>query len=197
MKAIASLAFGLASAAGVCIAGASVASYVVAEPERTSLRLGLQPDLWTLEPARVVQSQQHYERLPAMLSSYAEQERDRASLIPKPTPQPQVPAVEPTLPVATHSAGHLEWCSAKYRSYDPATDTYRSFSGERRACISSNADVPSPVATTMSVDQDHARWCAARYASYRTTDNTYQPFAGPRLACQAPGDVNRQVATIR
>lgn len=192
MKAIASLAFHLASAVGVCVAGASVASYVVAEPEHTSLRLGLQPDLWTLEPTRVVQSRQHYQRLPALLSSYAEQEAKRAALISQvPVAQPQTPLVQATPTDAVQSTGHQEWCSAKYRSYDNATDTYRSFSGERRACISPHTEVPSPIVMTMSVDQDHARWCAAKYVSYRSSDNSYQPFAGSRLTCQAPGDTNR------
>jgi len=198
MKAIASLAFGLASAIGMCTAGASIASYVVAEPEHTSLGLGLQPDLWTLEPTHVIQSQQHYQRLPATLSTYAEQERQRVALTPKvPAPQLPAPTVQANTAVPTQSAEHQEWCSAKYRSYDAATDTYRSFSGDRRACVLPNAEGPSPIAATMNVDQDHAKWCAAKYASYRSSDNTYQPFAGPRLACQAAGDSNRQVATLQ
>lgn len=84
-----------------------------------------------------------------------------------------------------------------FRSYDSATDTYRSFAGDRRACVSPNAEAPSPIAITISFDQDHARWCAAKYASYRNSDNSYQPFAGPRITCEAPGDSNRQVATAR
>lgn len=31
---------------------------------------------------------------------------------------------------------HVEWCSARYRSYDPTSDSYRSFSGSRRSCVS-------------------------------------------------------------
>ncbi|MDX8534695.1 BA14K family protein [Mesorhizobium sp. VK25A] len=35
------------------------------------------------------------------------------------------------LPVA-----HLQWCAARYRSYRPAENSYRSYSGELRPCIS-------------------------------------------------------------
>ena len=31
---------------------------------------------------------------------------------------------------------HSQWCSARYRSYDPDNNTYRAFSGEIRACVS-------------------------------------------------------------
>ena len=63
MKAIATVAFGLASVVGICTAGASIASYVVAEPKHVSPRKDLRPDLWTFEPTRVDQSNQHFERL--------------------------------------------------------------------------------------------------------------------------------------
>jgi hypothetical protein len=154
MKAIASLAFGLASAVGVCIAGASLASYVVAEPEHASIRKDIQPDLWTLEPRRIVQSQQHYDRLPAALSSYAEQERRRTALRPDVSvDQPQAPAIEATPADAVQSSGHQEWCNARYRSFDSATDTYRSFSGERRACVSPIADGSAPVTSAIRIDR--------------------------------------------
>jgi hypothetical protein len=199
MKAIASVAFGLASAVGVCIVGALLASHAaIAEPEHALVRVGLQPDLWTHEPTSIIQSQQRYERLPAMLSSYAEQERQTAASKPNVRVfQPQAPTVQATPAVANQSAAHRNWCGAKFRSYDSATDTYRSFAGDRRACVSPNAEAPSPIAITISFDQDHARWCAAKYASYRNSDNSYQPFAGPRITCEAPGDSNRQVATAR
>jgi hypothetical protein len=37
----------------------------------------------------------------------------------------------PQLPVA-----HLQWCATRYRSYRPAENSYRSYSGELRPCIS-------------------------------------------------------------
>lgn len=137
MKAIASVAFGLVSVVGICIAGTSAASYVLAEPEHVTPRMDLRPNLWTHAPVQVIQASQHYERLPAKPSSYAEEELQRAA---KKTNvavvQPAPPAAETQAFQDTASSGHQEWCSAKYRSYDAATDTYRSFSGERRACVS-------------------------------------------------------------
>ncbi|MBZ9821613.1 BA14K family protein [Mesorhizobium sp. CA4] len=40
-------------------------------------------------------------------------------------------AQQQQLPVA-----HLQWCAARYRSYRPAENSYRSYSGELRPCIS-------------------------------------------------------------
>lgn len=31
---------------------------------------------------------------------------------------------------------HANWCSSRYRSYDPATNSYQSFSGSRKPCVS-------------------------------------------------------------
>ncbi len=31
---------------------------------------------------------------------------------------------------------HVQWCFARYRSYDPGNNTYRAFSGEIRSCVS-------------------------------------------------------------
>ena len=136
MKAIATVAFGLASVVSICTAGASIASYVVAEPEHVSPRKDPRPDLWTFEPTRVDQSNQHLERLAPVLSSYAKEELQRPS---SPALASSIVDAPKTLVQFSESAGssqHIDWCGSKYRSYDPATDTYRSFSGVRRVCIS-------------------------------------------------------------
>ncbi|TPI44050.1 BA14K family protein [Mesorhizobium sp. B2-9-1] len=82
------------------------------------------------------------------------------------TAQPNQPAAEPDaiqpsqpapadeqaqqqLPVA-----HLQWCSARYRSYRPAENSYRSYSGELRPCISPYYDpMGDPTASTGSNDR--------------------------------------------
>ncbi|KUM24969.1 hypothetical protein AU467_28440 [Mesorhizobium loti] len=47
------------------------------------------------------------------------------------TPPGQVPAQQTQLPAA-----HLEWCANRYRSYRPRENSYRSYSGELRPCVS-------------------------------------------------------------
>ena len=39
-------------------------------------------------------------------------------------------------PVHARSAAHVEWCAARYRSYDARSDTYQPYHGERRHCRS-------------------------------------------------------------
>lgn len=46
-------------------------------------------------------------------------------------PSQQAPAQQAQLPAA-----HLEWCANRYRSYRPQENSYRSYSGEIRPCIS-------------------------------------------------------------
>ncbi len=34
------------------------------------------------------------------------------------------------------SSAHVQWCSQRYRSYDPSTDTFQPYEGPRRPCQS-------------------------------------------------------------
>jgi hypothetical protein len=194
MKAIASVAFGIASAVGACVAVASLASYVIAEPERHSFANLAAPDLWTTEPRRIDPSAQHYERLPPLYSTYVTNapalKIADASKELQPIPA-KVVQQKPWL-----SAEHIQWCAQRYRSFDPATNSYRSYSGQVRHCTS-----PSDVAQPDEGPQDGppisaqaADWCASRYRSYRREDNTYQPFDGPRRACQPPDQTGAVIA---
>lgn len=192
MKAIAVAAFGIISSVGVCIAASSLASFVMADPQPQKFASLSNPDLWTTSPVRVDVSRQHYERLPPAYSSYVTQastvpaqRRSDGALRMKGEP------VRPGLPTA-----HLNWCTDRYRSFDPATNTYRSYSGETRTCSSPFAtwqmaergvtEVDAAVHETSPPKQTDATWCAARYASYREEDNSYQPYDGPRRKCIPP-----------
>lgn len=84
---------------------------------------------------------------------------------------------------------HVAWCANRYRSYDPETNTYRSFSGAVRPCTSPyvNETLDSAGSEPVAVEHqqaqvapDQAQSCAARYRSYRASDNTYQPWGGGR-----------------
>ncbi len=94
--------------------------------------------------------------------------------------------------------GHGEWCSHRYRSYRPEDNTYTSYSGARRECISPysgsseevggylEASVTGGIAESGSeISSDHIESCFARYRSYRPEDNSYQPYSGgPRRQCE-------------
>ncbi|MGO8369122.1 BA14K family protein [Rhizobium ruizarguesonis] len=191
MKAIASVAFGILSSVGACIAAASVASYVVADSEPHTFKELAARDLWTTTPVKVDPREQHYERIPPLYSSYVTEAS--ASMASAARPDSARPPSELQTPQPRLSAAHLAWCEERYRSFNPVTNSYRSYGGETRACISPFqrivAEADEGVGT--KVNAQAAAWCAARYKSYRPQDNTYQPWEGPRRSC----DVSDLVAT--
>lgn len=191
MKAIASLAFGILSSVGACMAAASVASHVVADSKSHTFNDLASRDLWTTTPVKVDLRQQHYERIPPLYSSYVTEAPTFATS--KATPDSGRPSTKFQTPQPRVSAEHLAWCADRYRSFDPATNSYRSYGGETRECISPFqrivAEADEGVGT--KVNAQAAAWCAARYKSYRPEDNTYQPWEGPRRSC----DVSDLVAT--
>ncbi|OAP36355.1 hypothetical protein AU381_17735 [Sinorhizobium glycinis] len=112
----------------------------------------------------------------------------------------------------TRPTAHVDWCANRYRSYRARDNSYTSFSGGRRTCISpymdaagtpSEDDFPPPTPgenadafpTEMDLSADasgvgnlsleHVDYCFSRYRSYRPEDNTYQPYdGGPRRQCR-------------
>lgn len=198
MRAIAHVAFGIATAIGSCLAAASVASVVMADSKAHSFANISGPDLWTSAPVKVDPAAQDYERLPPVLSSYAANPpkimvASRAA----------VPAADPVQAGPALSPQHLSWCAGQYRSFNPDTNSYRAFSGESRTCVSpfdttGSADAtsenvqPGPAAAAPAI----ASWCAARYQSYRAGDNTYQPYDGPRRVCDGPKGGDQFASTL-
>jgi hypothetical protein len=186
MNGLASVAFGIVSTVGACIAAASIASHVVADPEPHALQDLAAPDLWTTGPVKVEPHQQRYERIAPVYSSYVTEAP--AVMTARAEPERAGPSSERLAPQPEFPAEHLAWCAQRYRSFDPATNSYRSYSGEIRACSSPHqpdvAAADDGAAT--KVNAQAAAWCAARYRSYRPEDNTYQPWDGSRRNCDAP-----------
>ncbi|MBB4190070.1 hypothetical protein GGE45_002521 [Rhizobium aethiopicum] len=191
MNGIASVAFGIASSIGACMAAASVASHVVADSGPPALTDLAAPDLWTTSPVKVDPRRQHYERIPPVYSSYVTEAA--ATVAPRMASQPARPSTELQAPQPKFAAEHLAWCAKRYRSFDPATNSYRSYRGEIRECSSPFQQniAASPEDGGMKVNAQAAARCAARYRSYRPEDNTYQPWDGPRRNC----DMSDLVAT--
>ncbi|MDX8491710.1 BA14K family protein [Mesorhizobium sp. VK22B] len=65
-------------------------------------------------------------------------------------PSERAPDQQAQLPAA-----HLEWCANRYRSYRPQENSYRSYSGELRPCISPYFD-PGSTASTDAPQNDQA-----------------------------------------
>jgi hypothetical protein len=202
MKAILSLTFGILSSVGVCTGAASVASLVMTEaPENPVFQTASAPDLWTTRPVRIDQSRQTYERLPPVYSTYVT--NPAPAKIAQSRPRRLAPRVAEIQP--SFSAAHLDWCAHRYRSYDAATNTYRSYSGQIRACESPHADQlattngerigADPRFVAYGAENLRLAWCAARYRSYRADDNTYQPYDGPRRPCAPPAQAEHLEAS--
>jgi hypothetical protein len=174
--------------------------------------------LWTNKAVRVNAAAQDLKRLPARpMPQQTGQDKDvRPSYDREPAHSPASVDTTTTAaiaiqakPKAAMNAAHVEWCSERYRSYDPADNSYNAYSGERRECISPysgdssrqpeepesvNATAeasPELISTAHSeempeatLDSEHIQSCFERYQSYRPEDNTYQPYGGgPRQQC--------------
>ncbi|KQV40012.1 MULTISPECIES: BA14K family protein [unclassified Rhizobium] len=205
MKAITSLGFGIASSVCVCIGAASVASLVLAEPtEPLAHRITSSPDLWTATPIRIDPNQQNYERLPAVYSTYVTIPLPVKVAAGKPLRTSASPVANAVVAQFHLPPTHVDWCSSRYRSYDPATNTYRSFSGQVRRCTSPYANDDgadnhtaqvNPRFVGYGMENLHTAWCTARYRSYRADDNTYQPYDGPRRPCLSASQETRLEAS--
>jgi len=144
MKAFASLAFGIVCAVGAGIVGISAASAVMSNPEGPHLTALSEPDLWTSEPVRVDVAKQRYERVKPLYSSYVT--NGAVVKIATTTTVERSLASESAKDELAAAAAHRDWCVQRYRSYDGTKNTYRSFSGEIRTCVSPFASAqPSTV----------------------------------------------------
>ncbi|MBZ9678683.1 BA14K family protein [Mesorhizobium sp. ES1-1] len=189
-----------------------LASWLVAPvPAKSEARAASVADLWTREPQKVDRASLTLERVPAAPQAAP----DAAALARMPATEPRMvaqtePAVEaqPALP-----AEHVSWCAERYRSYNPDDNSYRSYSGQQRPCVSpylaandngdilradtevqsatevgyvetASAETDSMMAAT-NLSAGHIESCLGRYRSYRPEDNTYQPYSGgPRRQCE-------------
>jgi hypothetical protein len=190
--------------------------------------------LWTNKAIRVSAGSQDLQRLPAKaVPQKAVQEEQARNTLSEPhqaggptntdstvtaSTSPETAAQDSPLwvpqPAAGTSAAHVEWCSEHYRSYDPADDSYNSYSGVRRPCVSPDSEGALAANPTMAsaetepenassggafgvatasaeeapgayASPDHVQSCFDRYRSYRPEDNSYQPYGGgPRQQCE-------------
>lgn len=199
-------------------------AFLNAEPVPARSPLTDTTEVWTIEPRRVDTAERDLTRLPPDTSSDAsttgvqakEASEDRgvasdddnvidmtttAAVAGEVGSRPE-PAVD-----SEAKAAHVAWCSERYRSYRPETNSYTPYSGGQRECVSPYVEAlpggtSSIVAESSSdrpfvgnakedepagnhVSAAHIKSCFARYRSYRPEDNSYQPYGGgPRRQCR-------------
>jgi len=181
MNGLASVAFGIATVGGTVTVAAAMASIGMAENTEQGLRGLRDADLRTTEPTRVDPALRTYQRLPPALSTYAMADSRRVAANRPPAAAPVVADIPP--PSIEMSAEHLNWCASHYRSFDPATNTYRSFQGQVRVCQPSSEKSGDVVASTTPAVAaplaNAAIWCANRYKSYRAEETPISPTMAP------------------
>lgn len=147
--------------------------------------------LWTSQVVRVDVSQQAYQRVPGTpmpenLFAEARGSNEGAGMLGNTASAADSHDNQGQIEVAIQ-----EWCSARYRSYDAADNSYQPYGGgPRKPCaapqeLTSTVQQAAAEPSSPALDE-HARWCSSRYNSYRAEDNTYQPFSGGRKQCNSP-----------
>jgi hypothetical protein len=117
-------------------------------------------ELWTKDAQPVDPKKQNLQRIPALQAeasamavepAKAGEGAQAAALAPQTEPRPAdsrsgQPSAQPDAAAQPAAAdqqarqqlpvAHLQWCAARYRSYRPEENNYRSYSGEMRPCVS-------------------------------------------------------------
>jgi hypothetical protein len=150
------------------------------------------PALWTTEPVRIDAALQRYDRLPPIAVASSDVEAPVRSEVETVAASKVGDESETAAASTAANPDAVAWCQQRYKSYEPADNTYQPYGGGvRRACI---APFALGNMTAMAVhapapsESSHVHWCATRYSSYRAEDNTYQPFSGQRRTCVSPFD---------
>ncbi|HEV7418011.1 MAG TPA: BA14K family protein [Tianweitania sediminis] len=217
MKPLMMILGGFCLTAGTFTAGAVAATALLAaKPVETHSFDADATGLWTSQPVRVDREDPTLQRAtateqqlaslpPAKETSDASERNDHAidDMVTSALPVAEEPAVNERL-----LAAHLDWCSSRYRSFNPSDNTYRPYSGGKQQCVSPHLSEAAPrlsasiepaleeeavfqqasfatsASGTATLSQAHIRDCSQRYRSYRIEDNTYQPYGGgPRRQC--------------
>jgi hypothetical protein len=203
MKAVLALVSGFVLTLAVFASGLAFAAWlIVAKPvhQAKPADSGVS-QLWTKDAQPVDKAAQSLERVAAVQP--AAPETAARAQAPDPTNTgavaPDAGEQQGRLPPA-----HVSWCADRYRSYNPHDNSYRSYSGQQRPCVSPYPDTAaadpaaqqpaevsyveggaSPLVATADFSDDHVQSCFSRYRSYRPEDNSYQPYSGgPRRQCE-------------
>lgn len=220
MKALLAIVSGFVLTLAIFVSGLAFATWLLtAKPAPQATPGSGVAELWTKDARPVNKTSAAFERVAGKLTgSDAPTKAEAAAVIPT-TPQGSdantTAAIQPAVSEQPSSASdlpaaHVEWCARRYQSYHPSDNSYNSYSGRQRPCISPylNAGakrLPEPQtesvsyveASTTSVNDyaasgddsrlssDHVQYCFRHHRSYRPQDNSYQPYSGgPRRQCE-------------
>ena len=202
MKAVLALVGGFVLTLAVFASGLAFAAWlIVAKPAHQAQPADSVSQLWTKDAQPVDKAAQGLERVAAAQPAAP----DAAARVQAPDPT-DTGAVAPDAgeQQARLPAAHVSWCADRYRSYNPDDNSYRSYSGQQRPCVSPYLDTTAadqaaqqpaevsyvesgaaPLVATAELSDDHVQSCFSRYRSYRPEDNSYQPYSGgPRRQCE-------------
>lgn len=200
---------------GMFVVGVVTATwFLAAEPIQQAAQASEMDRLWTVSPRKVDVASQNLERLPPTNPAPTADPAVPQGIDTTTTAsvQPEPAAGENDLRSDVNFAAHVEWCERRYRSYRPNDNSYTSYDGDDRPCVSpysqdllgSSSEETASVETgeggydgesdftqyasdqsgISDVDANHVSDCFARYRSYDPADNSYQPFGGgPRQQC--------------
>nr|WP_027062555.1 BA14K family protein [Mesorhizobium loti] len=201
MRAILALVGGFVLTLAVFASGLAFAAWlIVAKPVHQASPADSVSQLWTKDAKPVRKAAQGLERVaavqPAVLGVAA---RVQA---PDPTNTGAV-APDEGEQQARLPPAHVNWCTERYRSYNPNDNSYMSYRGQQRPCVSPYLDTTGanqaahpvevsyveggagPLVATADLSDDHVQSCFRRYRSYRPEDNSYQPYSGgSRRQCE-------------
>ncbi|MBZ9797640.1 BA14K family protein [Mesorhizobium sp. ES1-4] len=199
MKAILALVCGFVLTLAVFGSGLGFAFWVLAAKSPHEARPTVSvAELWTRNARPVDKAAQNLQRLPA--------DQPAPSDVAVKEPAPDTTATGSIAPAAAADAlpaSHVRWCADHYRSCHPDDNSYMSYSGQLRPCVSPYLDAGADQGTqpaaavsyvaagdaasaaTTALSADHIDSCFSRYRSYRPDDNSYQPYSGgPRRQCE-------------
>jgi hypothetical protein len=141
-----SIAGGFVVSLGMFAAGLLFAAwFIAAEPAQKPHPSADVASLWTAEPRRIDTAAQHLERVPALLAGQMAQPasaRIESAFASDASAGPVDPVTTGSVQPAQQGpsnglpTSHEKWCAERYRSYRPHDDSYTSYSGEVRPCIS-------------------------------------------------------------
>ncbi|MGX5827874.1 BA14K family protein [Mesorhizobium sp. 43Arga] len=203
MKAVLALVAGFILTLAVFASGLAFAAWlIVAKPVHQARPADSVSQLWTKDAQPVDKAAPGLERVAAAQPTAP----DAAARVQSPDPI-KTAAVAPDAgeQQARLPAAHVGWCTNRYRSYNPDDNSYMSYSGQQRPCVSPYLDADAtagqtaqqsdevsyveggsaPLVATTDLSDDHVQSCFSRYRSYRPEDNSYQPYSGgPRRHCE-------------
>jgi hypothetical protein len=196
-----SIAGGFVMSLGMFAAGLAFAAWFIAtEPAREPDAGADVASLWTVEPRKVDTAAQHFERLPALPTGQAKTPQPAAiriasafaadtttgTLDPINTASVQTAGQGPSNGQSpwheTSSPSHEKWCAERYRSYRAHDNSYTSYSGEVRSCISpfmEDQAAASAGAPSWVVQEDTVQDSASQGETIEETGGEAQHLGAP------------------